>query len=70
MPIFFYVLMNAPGKEKEKKKLLESTIHNLAECDVDDSYVDISVTCVRKDDEKKEILKGVPPVRIIFNGKH
>lgn len=65
-PLYFYAMMNVSGKEKEKKKLLESTVFNAAECFSDDMYIDINVTCIRKDDPNAAILKGVPPVRVIF----
>lgn len=64
--IFLHALMSAPGQEKSKKKILDSTVHLVTDCEIDDSYIDIGVTCVRKDDEKAEILKGVPPVRVFF----
>ena len=32
----------------------------------EDKYVDINITCVRKDDSEDKILAGVPPVRVNF----
>lgn len=65
-PIFFHALMNAPGKESDKKALLETTVHKICDCDADDLYVDLAVTCIRKEDAEQKILTGVPPVRIYF----
>ena len=67
-PIFFYAIMTAPGKETEKKQTLESSIRKLTESEQDD-YVDLNITCVKKDDPEHKILKGVPPVRVWFNKK-
>jgi len=50
-PIFFHAIMSAAGKEQEKKKVLETSIRKLAECEPEDTYVDLAITCVRKDDE-------------------
>jgi len=58
--------MNAPGKETDKKKALGTTLRKMTECDSDDLYVDLSITCIRKGDETATILAGVPPVRIYF----
>jgi len=65
-PIFFHAIMNAPGKENDKKKALSSSIRKLTECDSDEPYVDLSITCIRKGDEAAKILAGVPPVRVFF----
>lgn len=66
-PLYFHAIMTAVGKEKEAKKVLNSTIHSLAESDPNDVYVDLTVTCVKKGDDK--ILKGVPPVRVYYKEK-
>jgi len=65
-PIFFHAIMNAPGKEQDKNKTLNTALRTLAECDTDELYVDLAITCVRKDDPEAKILEGVPPVRVIF----
>lgn len=65
-PIFFHAIMSAPGKEQERKKVLETTLKKLADSEAEDAYVDLAITCVRKDDEAAQILQGVPPVRIFF----
>lgn len=65
-PLFFHAIMNAPGKENDKQKVLSSKLFALAECDSEDLYVDLGITCVRKDDAEGKILDGVPPVRIHF----
>ena len=68
-PIFFYAIMNIPEKAKEKKKVMGTLLSKLAEVEPDEAYVDLAITCVRKDDPKGEaadILAGVPPVRVFF----
>jgi len=50
-PIYFHAIMNAPGKENDKKKTLNTSIRKLTECDSEDLYVDLAITCVRKGDE-------------------
>lgn len=65
-PIFFHAIMHAAGKEQQRKKVLESTVYDLVEADSDDKYVDLGVTCVRKDDKDGNILSGVPPLRLYF----
>jgi len=65
-PIYFHAIMNAPGKEAEKKTTLETQLKKLAECDSDELYIDLTITCVRKDDVEQKILDGVPCVRVIF----
>jgi len=66
MPIFFYAIMNAQGKEKEKEKVLSTSVHSATESYPDDKYVDLNITCVRKDDQEAKILNGVPPLRVSF----
>lgn len=65
-PLYFHALMTAPGKEKESKKALDSTVHSLTESYAEDVYVDLLVTCIKKGDPEAKILKGVPPVRVWF----
>lgn len=65
-PLFFYAIDNMPGKEKEKKAKLDNSVFNATECFADDLYVDINVTCIASADEKAKVLKGVPPVRVVF----
>jgi len=65
-PLYFHAIMNAPGKEAEKKDILESSVRKLTESEQED-YVDLNITCVRKDDPEHKIIKGVPPVRVWFN---
>lgn len=67
-PLYFHAIMTAPGKESEKKQALESSIRKLTESEQED-YVDLNITCVRKDDAEHKIIKGVPPVRVWFNKK-
>lgn len=66
-PVYFHALMSAPGKEKEKESTLKSKLAELLGVGPDGSdepYVDLTVTCVLKDDPAGKILEGVPPVRV------
>ena len=60
--------MNAAGKEPEKEKVMNGKVSELTGADVaeGDRYVDLNITCVRKDDQEEKILSGVPPVRVYF----
>jgi hypothetical protein len=62
--IFLHAFMNAPGKEQDKKEALESSLFELCDADEDDTYIDLSITCVLKGKESDEIIKGVPPLRV------
>jgi Ubiquitin fold domain len=64
-PLYFHAIMTAPGKESEKKEALGSSVRKLTESEQED-YVDLNITCVRKDDPEHKIIKGVPPVRVWF----
>jgi hypothetical protein len=47
---------------------MESLLIKLADAE-DEAYIDLAITCVRKDDPAgvgAEIIKGVPPVRVYF----
>lgn len=65
-PIYFHALMTAPGKDKERNDLLKTAVFEATECDADDQYVDLNITCVVKGDTEGTILSGVPPVRLTF----
>lgn len=65
-PIYFHAIMNAPGKENEKEKILTSKVTELVGADSDDKYVDLTLTCVKIGDTDEQILSGVPPVRVYF----
>jgi len=52
--------------QTQKKQILKSTVHAETDCEVEDQYVDINVQCSLKDEEKGEVLKGIPPVRVFF----
>lgn len=68
-PIFFYAIMNVPQKAQEKKKVMETLLSKLTDLDTDETYVDLAITCVRKNDpagDAAEIISGVPPVRVFF----
>lgn len=59
--------MSAPGKEKEKEKVLQSKVVDLLNIDLsEDRYVDLNITCVKEDDKEEKILSGVPIVRVHF----
>jgi len=68
-PIFFHAIMNAPQKVQEKKKVMETLLSKLTDIETDETYVDLAITCVRKNDpegDAAEIISGVPPVRVYF----
>jgi hypothetical protein len=66
-PIYFHAIMNAPGKENDREKTMNSKVYELTNVDPsEDRYVDLNITCVRKDDSENKILAGVPPVRVFF----
>ena len=69
-PIYFHAIMSEPSKAQEKKKVMETPLIKLAEVDTEEeSYVDLSITCVRKvnpEGDEAAILEGVPPVRVFF----
>ena len=66
-PIFFHAVMSAPGKEKEKEKLMATKLAELLEFDPSDKdcdpYVDLTITCVSKE-KPADILEGVPTLRV------
>ena len=61
--------MSAPGKEKDKEKLMTTKLAELLDVDItdkdSDSYVDLTITCVNKD-KPSDILEGVPTLRVIL----
>ena len=64
-PLYFHAIMNAPGKEADREKTLNTKVTELVHADTsEDRYVDLNITCVRAGDDK--ILAGVPPVRVFF----
>jgi Ubiquitin fold domain/ThiF family len=66
-PLYFHAIMNAPGKEAEKEKALGSKVAEILGIDpAEDKYVDLNLTCVKKDDSEGKIISGVPPVRVYF----
>ena len=69
-PLFFYALMNAQGKEQEREKKLKEKMRDLLDLDnpKEEEYSDLTVTFA-KTKEDKDILKGVPPVRVRFVAK-
>lgn len=69
-PLFFYALMSAPGKEQDREKKMKEKMRDLLDLDnpVEEEYSDLTVTFA-KNKEDKDILKGVPPVRVRFIAK-
>jgi hypothetical protein len=66
-PLYFHAVMSKAGKEADKENALSSKVADLLGIDTtEDKYVDINITCVRKDDSEDKILSGVPPVRVHF----
>jgi len=66
--IYFHAIMSAPIQAQSKKKVMESLLIKLADAE-DEAYIDLAITCVRKDDPAgvgAAIIKGVPPVRVYF----
>jgi len=64
-PLYFYAIMHAHGKEKEREETLKQKVRTLSGADEEDKYVDLNVTCVSGEEEK--IIEGVPPVRVYFD---
>jgi hypothetical protein len=67
-PIYFHAIMSAPGKEKDKEKMLNTPLADLLDVqpgigDDLDRYVDLTITCSAKDDESGAIIAGVPVLR-------
>lgn len=52
-PIFFSAIMNAPGKEDEKEKILNEKVAELIGADSDDKYVDLTLTFIKKGDTEE-----------------
>ena len=66
-PLYFHAIMNAPGKEADREKTLNAKVTDLTGVDpLEDRYVDLNITCVRKGESEDKILSGVPPVRVFF----
>lgn len=68
-PLYFHAIMSVPQKAQEKKKVMETLLSVLADVEADEAYVDLAITCLRKDDPEGDaaaILSGVPPVRVYF----
>lgn len=48
---------------------METQLKKLCDCEADDTYVDLAITCVRKNDpegDQAAIIAGTPPVRVYF----
>jgi len=62
--VYFHAIMNIPGKEKEREQMLGQKIADLLGLKKEDKYADLNVTMAPK--EGGDILKGMPPVRVVF----
>jgi len=62
--------MNAPGKEKEKEKTLNTKLAELLGAEVEpgddeaEKYVDLTITCALKGDNSDKIIEGIPTLRV------
>jgi hypothetical protein len=66
-PIYFHAIMDAPGKENEKEKVLNTAMFDLLGLEgEDDKYCDLTITCIRKEDKESKILDGIPTLRVKF----
>ena len=65
-PIYFHAILSGAGKEKEREKILNSLVHELAMVDNEEKYVDLTLTMIRTGDQEEKILSGVPPIRVLF----
>jgi hypothetical protein len=63
--IFVRALMNAPGKEKEREKTLNTLLLDLLG-NTDEKYVDLTIVCGLKTDNTLTSVEGVPPLRVLF----
>ena len=62
-PVYFHAIMNAPGKEKDRERTMNAKLAELLEITKEDEpYVDLTLTCTRKGEDK--LLDGVPPLRV------
>jgi len=62
--VYFAAIYNVPGKEKEKEEALDRKLVESLGIE-DEKYLNLTVTFAKE--EKGEILKGTPPVRIYFD---
>jgi len=68
--VFVRALMNAPGKEKEKERTLNTPLAELLGADggagdeQPDQYADLTIACALKGDETLTSIEGVPPLRV------
>ena len=63
--VYLHNIMDLPGKEAEKEKVLNQELAALLELDEDNKYADLTITLSKPGDEK--ILDGTPEVRVLFN---
>lgn len=72
-PVYFHAIMNAPGKEKDKEKTLNTPLADLLDLNSDatdpdsEKYVDLTITCTLKEDkESDDIVEGIPTLRVLL----
>lgn len=62
-PVYFHAIMDAAGKEKDKERTMNTKLCELLDITKEDEpYVDLTLTCTRKGEDK--LLDGVPPLRV------
>ena len=61
--VYFSAIYNMPGKEKDKEEMMGKKLVDLLGIE-DEKYINLTVTFAK--DEKGEILKGTPLVRMYF----
>lgn len=70
--VFVRALMNAPGKEKEKERTLNTSLAELLGADggagdeQQDKYADLTIACALKDDDTLTSIEGIPPLRVLL----
>jgi len=68
-PVFFQAIMNAPGKEKERERTLNTRLAELLGIDggpgdEEELYADLTITCTIKGDSSDKMIDGVPQLRV------
>jgi hypothetical protein len=63
--VYSKVLMDMEQNKQQKKKTLATSLRTLVEAESEE-YVELTVTMHRADDDKKEVLSFIPPVRVTF----
>jgi len=63
--VYLHNIMDLPGRESEKEKVLNQEVAALLDLDEDAKYADLTITFCKAGDDK--ILDGTPEVRVLFN---